>query len=133
MNYISIDFIIKEHSKLINLTGGSSGIRDIGMLESAFNTPFMTYDNKDLYASNIEKIAKITYSIIKNHPFIDGNKRTGMHIMLILLNINHYPLWFSVNDIVVCGTGLASGVISYDTLVDILNNKCILKDWYSRD
>ena len=126
MNYISIDFIIKEHSKLINLTGGSSGIRDIGMLESAFNTPFMTYDNKDLYASNIEKIAKITYSIIKNHPFIDGNKRTGMHIMLILLSINHYPLWFSVNNIVVCGTGLASGIISYDTLVEILNNKCII-------
>ncbi len=75
-----------------------------------------------LYVSDIDKIAKLTYSIIKNHPFIDGNKRAGMHIMLILLSINHYPLWFSVNDIVMCGTGLADGSISYKNLVDILNN-----------
>lgn len=126
MNYVSIDFIIKEHSKLIKLTGGSCGIRDIGMLESAFNTPFMTYDNKDLYVSNIEKIAKITYSIIKNHPFIDGNKRIGMHIMLILLSINHYPLWFSVNDIVVCGASLAEGSFLFNDLVNILYNQCMM-------
>lgn len=123
MNYISIDFVIKEHTKLTKLTGGSNGIRDIGILESAFNAPFMTFDNEDLYVSDIDKIAKLTYSIIKNHPFIDGNKRAGMHIMLILLSINHYPLWFSVNDIVMCGTGLADGSISYKNLVDILNNK----------
>lgn len=92
MNYVSIDFIIKEHSKLIKLTGGSSGIRDIGILESAFNAPFMTFDDEDLYVSDIDKIAKLTYLIIKNHSFIDGNKRAGIHIMLILLSINHYPL-----------------------------------------
>ncbi len=123
MNYVSIDFIIKEHSKLIKLMGGSSGIRDIGILESAFNAPFMTFDDEDLYVSDIDKIAKLTYLIIKNHSFIDGNKRAGIHIMLILLSINRYPLWFSVNYIVAFGAGLADGSISYKNLVDILNNK----------
>ncbi len=56
MNYISIDFIIKEHAKLRKLTGGSNGIRDIGILESAFNAPFMTFDDEDLYVSDIDKI-----------------------------------------------------------------------------
>lgn len=126
MKYITIDFIIKEHSKLIKLTGGSDGVRYMDILESAYNTPFTTFYNKDLYVSNIEKIAKITYSIVKNHTFIDGNKRIGMHIMLILLHINNYPLWFSVNDIIMCGTGLASGLISYNGLVNILNKKCMI-------
>lgn len=123
MNYLSMDFIMKEHSKIIKLTGGSDGVRDMGVLDSAVNAPFATFCGQDLYTDNIEKIAKVAHSIVKNHPFIDGNKRTGVHIMLLLLHINNYPMWFSVQDIITFGLCLAGSSMSYKQLVEILHRK----------
>lgn len=86
---LSLENIILLHEKIINQTGGSSGIRDKGLIESAIKRAFMTYDGKDLYLELIDKVAVTTYSLINNHGFIDGNKRIGIVVMLLLLKINN--------------------------------------------
>jgi death-on-curing protein len=84
---ISPEEILKIHTILIEQFGGIHGLRDSELLESALSRPFQTFDGKDLYPSPIEKSAAIIESIIKNHPFIDGNKRTGYLLgRLFLMN-----------------------------------------------
>ena len=73
------------HNILIDKFGGSKGIRDIGLLESALARPFATFDNNDLYPSPIEKASAILESIVINHPFIDGNKRIAYTLMRLIL------------------------------------------------
>lgn len=79
---ISIDDILELHSKSIRDFGGSSGIRDLGLLESAIARPFQTFEGKYLYETVFEKAAALGESLIKNHPFFDGNKRIGMLVMV---------------------------------------------------
>lgn len=82
---ISIREVEIVHNILIDKFGGSKGIRDLGLLESALARPFATFDGKDLYTNSIEKASAILESIIINHPFIDGNKRTAYTLMRLLL------------------------------------------------
>jgi len=76
---------LEIHSILIERFGGSKGIRDKELLDSALNRPYQTFDGKELYPSPIDKAAAILESIVKNHPFIDGNKRTGYVLAKLLL------------------------------------------------
>ena len=76
------------HNILIRQFGGGKGIRDLGALESALSRPFQKFDNRDLYESAIDKAAALIESIITNHPFVDGNKRTGYVLMRLFLNKN---------------------------------------------
>jgi death-on-curing protein len=86
---ILIEDILLLHSKSIIDFGGSHGVRDLGLLESAMARPFQTFDGKDLYPTIFEKAAALGESLIINHPFVDGNKRTGMLAMVsLLLNSN---------------------------------------------
>lgn len=73
------------HDDLIDKFGGSKGIRDLGSLEAALNRPYATFDGIDLYATPVDKAAALFESIIINHPFIDGNKRTAYVLMKYLL------------------------------------------------
>ena len=73
--YFSKDDILHIHSKLIDDFGGSDGIRDEGMLESALNAPLQTFDSSDLYPTAVEKIARLVFGLVMDHPFIDGNKK----------------------------------------------------------
>jgi death on curing protein len=87
---ILIEDILNLHSKSINDFGGSHGVRDDGLLASAVARPFQTFDGKDLYPTVFEKAAALGESLIINHPFVDGNKRTGMLAMTsLLLNFNY--------------------------------------------
>ncbi|MBV6642703.1 MAG: type II toxin-antitoxin system death-on-curing family toxin [Cyclobacteriaceae bacterium] len=86
---ISRNEVIEIHSILIERFGGSNGIRDNDLLDSALNRPYQMFDGKELYPTPIAKAAAIIESIVKNHPFIDGNKRTGYVLArLILMNEN---------------------------------------------
>lgn len=78
------------HAQLIRKTGGSGGLRDEGLLESALDTPFQSYNGQDLFPSIQAKAARLGYGIVKNHAMIDGNKRLGTHVMLVFLAINGY-------------------------------------------
>jgi death-on-curing protein len=82
---ISKDEVLKIHSILIDQFGGSYGVRDNEMLDSALNRPFATFDQQELYPAAVDKAVAILESIVKNHPFIDGNKRTGYVLARLIL------------------------------------------------
>ena len=82
---IALDDILELHKRSIADYGGLNGIRDIGLLESAIARAYQTFEGNDLYPTPYEKAAALGESLITNHPFIDGNKRTGMAAMYALL------------------------------------------------
>lgn len=117
MKRLSNSQIVKMHSVLIKETGGSDGIRDENLLDSAVNAPFQTFDEEFLYKTLDQKAARMGYGIIKNHPFIDGNKRIGMLAMMVFLELNGIELNCSDEDIIHVGLSLASGDMEYEQLV----------------
>ena len=88
MRYLSLVEILELHQAVISSTGGSKGIRDLGALESATNQPRLTFDQSDLYPDIISKAASLCYSLVMNHPFVDGNKRVGHAAMETFLILN---------------------------------------------
>ena len=119
---ISLEMAEFLHQLIAQETGGEIGVRDEGLLDSALESAFATFDGKDLYPSKEEKGARIGYSLISNHAFVDGNKRIGMHIMLTFLELNGIKLNCTNQDIVDAGLGLASGNMSYEQLLAWINN-----------
>ena len=109
--------IVKIHSDLIAKTGGIEGIRDKGILDSAVNSPFMTFDGEDLYPTIQHKAAQLAFFIISNHPFIDGNKRIGLHVMLIFLELNGVTLKYTQNELIKIGLMLADGNMTVKDLL----------------
>jgi death-on-curing protein len=105
------------HADMIVLTGGATGLRDAGMLESALAVPFQTFDGVPLYPSIQQKAARMCHSLIQNHPFVDGNKRTGIHIMLIFLASNGIELAYSQQELITFGLGVAGGNVSYEAIL----------------
>lgn len=91
--------ILTLHSELIKMTGGSDGIRDIGLLESALETPFQSYSGEELYPSIQAKAARLCYGLVKNHAMVDGNKRIGVHAMLVFLSVNGYELEYTQKEL----------------------------------
>ena len=88
MIILSKEQILNLHSQLIKKFGGIDGIRDEGLLESALNNSYGAYFGLENYPTVEEKAARLAYSLTKNHPFLDGNKRIGVLIMLVFLEIN---------------------------------------------
>lgn len=82
--------VLLLHTQLIEATGGSDGIRDVGLLESALESPFQSYGGEELYPSIQAKAARLCYGLVKNHAMIDGNKRIGVHAMLVFLALKTY-------------------------------------------
>lgn len=115
---LSVPQIVLMHDALIRETGGLAGIRDEGILDLASNAPFQTFDGEYVYPSLEEKAARLGYFIIRNHPFLDGNKRIGMLAMLVFLELNGAALSCTDQDIVDAGLHLAGGDMSDKELVD---------------
>lgn len=109
MKTLSKQQILMLHQMLIAQSGGSPEIRDDGLLDSALNTPFQSFSNTELYPSLLEKAARLGYGLIKNHPFVDGNKRIGTHAMLAFLAINNVELSYSDDELIQLILGIASG------------------------
>lgn len=84
--------ILLLHTQLIETTGGSNGIRDVGLLESALESPFQSFDGEELYPSIQAKAARLCYGLVKNHAMVDGNKRLRCHVMLVFLALNGYEM-----------------------------------------
>ena len=82
---INVEQLLELHSRIVDKTGGADGLRDRGALESAVNRPYATFDGLDLFPTAFTKAAAILESVLINHPFIDGNKRTGWVLMRSLL------------------------------------------------
>jgi death-on-curing protein len=109
MKRLSKKQILMLHSQLIKATGGSKEIRDEGLLESAITMPFQSFSGEDLYPSIEAKAARLCYGLVKNHAFVDGNKRIGVHSMLVFLAINDYELKYSQKELYTIILNVASG------------------------
>ena len=118
MNTITIHQLLIYHRKIIEATGGSDGVRDQSLLESALGKAEITFDGQELYAGLTRKISVVTYSLIKNHGFVDGNKRIGVAVMLLLLRINGIQIRFSQEELVQLGLGTAEGKFNEQDIED---------------
>jgi len=117
---LSKEQVIKLHKMLLDSTGGLYGIRDKVLLDSALTAPFQIFDGTELYPSISSKIARIAYSLVCNHPFVDGNKRIGTYVMLVLLELNHIDVDFTDDDIIHIGLELAKGTMSDKQLLNLI-------------
>ena len=118
MKRLSVQKISQIHSLLIAETGGLDGIRDEGLLESAVNAPFQTFDDMPLYKTIEAKAARLGYSLVNNHPFVDGNKRTGMMAMLLFLEINGAGREYTDEEVIRVGLALADGSMDDKALLN---------------
>ena len=112
--------VLNFHSQL---EGKSSGIRDIGLIESAVNAPFQTFGGQDLYPTIFDKAAQLAYGLTENHGFIDGNKRAAIHSMEVYLLLNDFDLIADEDEIFNVSMNLAAGKISSAELSDWLKIK----------
>ena len=122
MRYLSLLEILELHEAVIASSGGSRGIRDIGALESAVNQPRLTFDKSDLYPDIISKAAALCFSLVMNHPFIDGNKRVGHAAMETFLILNGFEINATVDEQERIIIDLAAGQMKRDAFVFWLND-----------
>lgn len=118
MIILSKEQILMLHANLIAETGGSDGIRDENLLESAISAPFQTFDSIEIFPSIQQKAARLGFCLIKNHAFIDGNKRIGTHAMLVFLALNKIELDYTQADLVDIILKVAAGESSFDDLLN---------------
>jgi death-on-curing protein len=122
---ISYEDVLNIHEFLIYKFGGTQGIRDESLLHSALSRPFQTFDQVDLYKSHIEKAAALIESVVINHPFIDGNKRTGYVLMRLYLMENNMDISSNQNEKHEFVISIASGNRSYDQIAEWIQNHLI--------
>jgi death on curing protein len=117
MKYLSAEQVLFIHSRIIDETGGSHGLRDLALLQSAVERPCSTFGSEDLYVSLFNKAAALMESLIKNHPFIDGNKRTAITAVGIFLQLNDYALEASQKALVDFAVSFTTKKVSFDRAV----------------
>ncbi len=110
--------ILLLHQIMGEATGGSVGVRDEGLLESAIESAFSSFDGKDLYPTKEEKGAKLGFSLVSNHAFLDGNKRIGVYVMLSFLEMNGIRIRCDDQELVRVGLSLADGSMKYEDLLN---------------
>ena len=120
---LSKEMILILYKKMVNYTGGSFGIREESLLDSAILAPFQTFYGDELYNSTLEKAARLGYGLVANHPFIDGNKRIGIYVMLVFLEVNNIYIEFSDDEIINLALRIADGSYKYDDVHKILLEK----------
>lgn len=109
MKTISKTQILALHSALFAATGGSDGVREDGLLESALAAPFQTFGGEPVYPSLCAKAAQLGFGLIRNHPFVDGNKRIGAHTMLVFLELNGIRLQYTQQELIDIILSVAAG------------------------
>ena len=120
MKTLSKRQILMLHQQLVEQTGGSGGIRDEGLLDSALSAPFQSFDNTDVYPSLQQKAARLCFGLVKNHPFVDGNKRIGAHAMLVFLAVNGVELTYTQTELSDILFQVAASEKEYPDLLDWL-------------
>ncbi len=117
MKRLSKGQILLLHDQLLAQTGGAPGLRDEGLLESALDAPFQGFEDTDAYPSLPQKAARLCYGLVKNHPFVDGNKRIGTHAMLVFLAVNGVELAYTQAELSAVILAVAAGEQSYEDLL----------------
>ena len=117
MMRLSKEQVLSLHRRLIEVTGGSDGVRDEGMLDSALSNPFQSFGDEELYPSVQAKAAQLCFGIVKNYPMVDGNKRLGAHVMLVFLALNGYELFYTQQELSDTILNLAAGKIGAEDIL----------------
>lgn len=117
MILLTTDEIIELHEKLIGRTGGSHGLRDRNLLESAIYSVQAIFDSEEAYPTLEEKAARLCYSITNNHAFVDGNKRIGVFTMLMTLKLNSVKISYTQAEFITLGLSVADGSFDYDAVL----------------
>ena len=121
---LSQEKVLALHEILTKETGGDPNVRDIALLNSAIESAFATFDGQELYPTKQEKGARLGFSLISNHAFVDGNKRIGMLVMLVFLEVNGINLRLTNEEIARVGLAVAAGEMKYQELLEwILENE----------
>ncbi len=117
MRYVTLGEVVELHRRLLTVTGGASGIRDLGLLESALAQPKATFDGVDLHPTLVEKAAALGFALVANHPFVDGNKRVGHAAMEVFLVLNGCEIDASTDEQERLILGVAAGEVDRQELV----------------
>ncbi len=117
----SKDKVLLLHQVMAEATGGDVGVRDEALLESAIETIYSTFDGVELYPSKEEKAAKLCYSLISNHAFVDGNKRIGMYIMISFLELNGIKIDATNEEVTELGLAIADGRADNKDIIQWIN------------
>ncbi len=116
--------VLLLHQIMAEATGGSVGVRDDGLLDSALEAAFAGFGGKEFYPTKEEKGARIGFSLISNHAFVDGNKRIGIYVMLSFLEMNGIRIQCTDDELVHVGLSVADGSMGYEELLDwVLTHK----------
>lgn len=109
--------VLLLHQLIVEETGGSPELRDINLLDSAIEGVYQSFGGKELYPTKEEKGARLGYTLISNHAFVDGNKRIGMYVMLTFLEVNGIQMDCTNEDVIFAGLSVASGSMNYEQLL----------------
>ncbi len=115
---LTVKQVITLHTQIVIFTGGSDGIRDMGLIESAVNASFQSFGGYDVYPTIYEKAARLGFGLAHNHAFIDGNKRIAAHALLTFLELNGIEIDCTEAELISLFMRLAASEISIDNLVD---------------
>lgn len=109
--------VLLLHQLITEETGGDNGVRDLGLLDSALESVYQTFDGVELYPTKEEKGARLGYTLISNHAFVDGNKRIGMYVMLTFLQVNGIRIHPTNEEVARVGLAVAAGEMDYKDLL----------------
>lgn len=117
MKRLSKEHILMLHSQLIEQTGGTTGVRDFNLLESAIESPFQVFGGEELYPTIQAKGTRLGYALIKNHCMLDGNKRIGAHAMIVFLTLNGIELQYTQKELYEMILAVADGNLNYEDML----------------
>ena len=122
MIWITVEDVIQIHSRVIQGSGGMDGLRDYNSLEAAISAPMQSFDDQDLYPSDVEKIARLGYGLASNHAFVDGNKRIGAMMVQLLLKWNGYHMMLHSGELADMFIAIADGSAKEEHLLVWIQN-----------
>ncbi len=128
MRYLTLAEVLEIYRRIVEQSGGAAGVSNLAGLESALTQPRMRFGGEELYPTIIEKASALGFSLIKNHPFIDGNKRIGHAVMEIFLVLNGFEISASVDEQEQVTLQVASGELGRDGFVNWLKENTISTD-----
>lgn len=118
---LTVSEILRLHQKLLDATGGLSGTRDLGLLESAVYSANQAFGEEEAYPTVEQRAARLAYAITQNHPFMDGNKRIGMLVMLMTLRLNHVQIRYTQSELIQLGLSVADSSFRYEDILAWIN------------
>lgn len=118
---LTVSEILRLHQKLLDATGGLSGTHDLGLLESAVYSANQVFGEEEAYPTVEQRAARLAYAITQNHPFVDGNKRIGMLVMLMTLRLNHVQIQYTQAELIQLGLSVADNSFRYEDILVWIN------------